>query len=148
MATATLTAADRLRLKELLQKKYKWIDYKWDLVFWVTAIFVVAGAHSVCHHHHPLGTAVDSVGSVALPDGSNLHGDLSVPGELDGPLSAVGGGGTLSHELHLPHVVRGVGDFPGLVPGEVEKLRVDVADRGRDLDDHGMGVQLHPAGAV
>jgi methane/ammonia monooxygenase subunit A len=47
MATATLTASDRLRLKELLQKKYKWMDYKWDLVFWVTAIFVVAGAADI-----------------------------------------------------------------------------------------------------
>jgi methane/ammonia monooxygenase subunit A len=37
----------RLQLKELLNKRYKWMDYKWDLVFWVTAIFVVGGAADI-----------------------------------------------------------------------------------------------------
>ena len=56
MATETTTVTDlaeaaerqrRLELKELLNKKYKWIDWKWDLVFWTTAIFVVAGAADI-----------------------------------------------------------------------------------------------------
>src|SRR5262249_36779168 len=53
MAAGTTTIAEvaerqrRLELKELLQKQYKWIDRKWDLVFWVTAIFVVAGAADI-----------------------------------------------------------------------------------------------------
>ena len=52
MATATTPAAlaetqRRLELRALLQKKYKSIDGKWDLVFWVTAIFVVAGAADI-----------------------------------------------------------------------------------------------------
>ncbi len=53
MAAGTTTIAEaaerqrRLELKELLQKQYKWIDWKWDLVFWVTAIFVVAGAADI-----------------------------------------------------------------------------------------------------
>jgi len=46
MATA-LTPADRLRLRDLLQKKYKWMDYKWDAVFWITAIFAVGGAADI-----------------------------------------------------------------------------------------------------
>ena len=37
----------RLELKALLQKPYKWIDRSWDLVFWVTAIFVVGGAADI-----------------------------------------------------------------------------------------------------
>src|SRR3981189_122038 len=52
MAAATTPAAlaeaqRRLELRALLQKKYKWIDGKWDLVFWITAIFVVAGAADI-----------------------------------------------------------------------------------------------------
>jgi len=51
MATATtMTAAEqqrRLELRKLLHKQYKWIDYKWDLVFWITAIFVVGGAADI-----------------------------------------------------------------------------------------------------
>ncbi|HXG19974.1 MAG TPA: methane monooxygenase/ammonia monooxygenase subunit A, partial [Methylomirabilota bacterium] len=56
MAASTTTVTDiaeaaerqrRLELRELLQKKYKWIDRKWDIVFWVTAIFVVAGAADI-----------------------------------------------------------------------------------------------------
>ena len=42
---ATMSAAERqrrLELRALLNKQYKWIDRKWDLVFWITAIFVVA----------------------------------------------------------------------------------------------------------
>ena len=47
MATTVADLTDRqrrLQLKELLNKRYIWMDYKWDLVFWVTAIFVVGGA--------------------------------------------------------------------------------------------------------
>ena len=46
----TMSAAERqrrLELRALLNKKYKWIDRKWDLVFWITAIFVVAGAADI-----------------------------------------------------------------------------------------------------
>jgi methane/ammonia monooxygenase subunit A len=56
MAASTTTVTDladaaerqkRLELKALLEKKYKWIDRKWDIVFWVTAVFVVAGAADI-----------------------------------------------------------------------------------------------------
>jgi methane/ammonia monooxygenase subunit A len=56
MAASTTTVTDiasaaerqkRLELKTLLQKEYKWIDRKWDIVFWITAVFVVAGAADI-----------------------------------------------------------------------------------------------------
>jgi methane/ammonia monooxygenase subunit A len=56
MAASTTTVTDiadaaerqkRLELKALLQKEYKWIDRKWDIVFWITAVFVVAGAADI-----------------------------------------------------------------------------------------------------
>ena len=50
MAAGTTTAGERqrrLELRALLNKRYKWIDRKWDLVFWVTAIFVVGGASDI-----------------------------------------------------------------------------------------------------
>ena len=56
MAAGTTTVTDiadaaerqkRLELKALLNKEYKWIDRSWDIVFWVTAIFVVAGAADI-----------------------------------------------------------------------------------------------------
>src|SRR4051794_10763114 len=50
MAAAPQTVAERqkrLELRALLNKPYKWIDRKWDLVFWITAIFVVAGAADI-----------------------------------------------------------------------------------------------------
>ena len=31
-------------LKQLVTKKYRFIDRTWDAVFWITAIFVVAAA--------------------------------------------------------------------------------------------------------
>ena len=36
--------AKTLELRELMLKKYRYIDRKWDLVFWVTAAVVVAAA--------------------------------------------------------------------------------------------------------
>ena len=50
MAAGSMTAGERqrrLELRALLNKRYKWIDRKWDLVFWVTAIFVVGGAADI-----------------------------------------------------------------------------------------------------
>ena len=49
---AALTAAERQHrleyvLRELLNAKYVFIDRKWDLVFWITAIFIVAGAADI-----------------------------------------------------------------------------------------------------
>src|SRR5262249_3353939 len=41
------TAEEALQLKTLLNKKYKYFDYKWDLVFWVTALPVVAAAADI-----------------------------------------------------------------------------------------------------
>ena len=34
-------------LRQLLHKHYKYIDYKWNVVFWVTAIFVVGAAGDI-----------------------------------------------------------------------------------------------------
>ena len=37
----------RLELRDLLNAKYQWIDRTWDAVFWITAIFIVAGAADI-----------------------------------------------------------------------------------------------------
>jgi methane/ammonia monooxygenase subunit A len=34
-------------LRKLLNRRYKYIDRKWDIVFWVTAAFVVAAAADI-----------------------------------------------------------------------------------------------------
>ena len=39
--------AKTLELRELMLKKYRYIDRKWDLVFWVTAAFVVGAAADI-----------------------------------------------------------------------------------------------------
>ena len=49
-ATATAISAaeaERQELRGLLHKKYRWLDYKFDLVFWVTAAFVVGAAADI-----------------------------------------------------------------------------------------------------
>ena len=49
-ATTGMTAAERqkrLELTELLNAKYQWIDRTWDVVFWITAIFIVGGAADI-----------------------------------------------------------------------------------------------------
>ena len=44
-AAVSAAEAEREELRGLLHKKYRWLDYKFDLVFWITAAFVVgAGA--------------------------------------------------------------------------------------------------------
>src|ERR687888_2139940 len=39
--------AKTLELRELPKKKYRYIDRKWDLMFWVTAAFVVGAAADI-----------------------------------------------------------------------------------------------------
>jgi methane/ammonia monooxygenase subunit A len=49
-ATATAVSAaeaERERLRGLLHKQYRWLDYKWDVVFWITAAFVVGAAADI-----------------------------------------------------------------------------------------------------
>src|SRR5918912_801949 len=49
-ATATAVSAaeaERQELRGLLHKQYRWLDYKFDLVFWVTAAFVVGAAADI-----------------------------------------------------------------------------------------------------
>src|SRR5438128_1048243 len=41
------TAQEAAQLGALLNKKYRYFDYKWDLVFWVTALPVVAAAADI-----------------------------------------------------------------------------------------------------
>jgi methane/ammonia monooxygenase subunit A len=41
------TDARTLELRELLNKKYRYIDRKWDAVFWITAAFVVGAAADI-----------------------------------------------------------------------------------------------------
>jgi methane/ammonia monooxygenase subunit A len=41
---ALRTAEEAARLRAITFKKYKWMDYKWDLMFWITALPVVAAA--------------------------------------------------------------------------------------------------------
>jgi methane/ammonia monooxygenase subunit A len=43
-ATAEARAPDANALRALLNRRYTFIDRKWDAVFWITAIFVVAAA--------------------------------------------------------------------------------------------------------
>ncbi|MGH8931151.1 MAG: methane monooxygenase/ammonia monooxygenase subunit A [Egibacteraceae bacterium] len=46
--TADLKARERAgELRTLLDKKYKYIDRKWDVMFWVTAFFVVGAAADI-----------------------------------------------------------------------------------------------------
>jgi methane/ammonia monooxygenase subunit A len=50
MASITTDTKARQRateLRALLDKRYKFIDRKWDIVFWITAAFVVAGAADI-----------------------------------------------------------------------------------------------------
>src|SRR5437879_13146419 len=49
-ATGTAVSAAEAegeRLRALLHKQYRWLDYKWDLVFWITAAFVVGAAADI-----------------------------------------------------------------------------------------------------
>jgi methane/ammonia monooxygenase subunit A len=39
--------AERQELRGLLHKQYRWLDYKFDLVFWITAAFVVGAAADI-----------------------------------------------------------------------------------------------------
>src|SRR5205823_13122762 len=39
--------AERERLRGLLHKQYRWLDYKWDVVFRITAAFVVGAAADI-----------------------------------------------------------------------------------------------------
>ncbi len=41
------TAQEATQFTALLNKKYRYMDYKWDLVFWVTALPVVAAAADI-----------------------------------------------------------------------------------------------------
>ena len=79
MAASTTTVTDiadaaerqkRLELKALLEKKYKWIDRKWDIVFWVTAVFVVAvhaAAKVVCFRDfYRCGRRANTAGSIIV----------------------------------------------------------------------------------
>jgi methane/ammonia monooxygenase subunit A len=50
MATEAGTVEEQRRLeglRQLVNKKYRYIDRKWDLVFWVTAAFVVGAAADI-----------------------------------------------------------------------------------------------------
>src|SRR2546428_3986026 len=47
VATAARTPQEAAQLNALLNKKYRYFDYKWDLVFWVTALPVVAAAADI-----------------------------------------------------------------------------------------------------
>ena len=35
------------RLRALVKRRYKYIDRKWDLVFWITAAFIVGAAADI-----------------------------------------------------------------------------------------------------
>lgn len=48
MATATIDL-EALRLREIGERKYKFIDRKWDAMFWITAGFVVGAAANITH---------------------------------------------------------------------------------------------------
>src|SRR5256885_2518596 len=39
--------AERQELRGLLHKQYRWLDYKFDIVFWITAAFVVGAAADI-----------------------------------------------------------------------------------------------------
>lgn len=46
-ATTEAPAPDAETLNALLHRRYRFIDRKWDIVFWVTAVFVVAAAADI-----------------------------------------------------------------------------------------------------
>ena len=48
--TETLEADQQFeRLKALVNKEYKYIDRKWDAVFWISAAFIVGAAADIPH---------------------------------------------------------------------------------------------------
>jgi methane/ammonia monooxygenase subunit A len=47
VAISARTPEEAAQLKALLNKKYRYFDYKWDLVFWVTALPIVAAAADI-----------------------------------------------------------------------------------------------------
>src|SRR5262249_7627025 len=44
---AMRTPEEAAHLSSLLNKNYRYFDYKWDLVFWVTALLIVAAAADI-----------------------------------------------------------------------------------------------------
>jgi hypothetical protein len=47
VAMSARTPEEASKLIALLDKKYRYLDYKWDLVFWVTALPLVAAAADI-----------------------------------------------------------------------------------------------------
>jgi methane/ammonia monooxygenase subunit A len=48
LATATIDL-EALELRNLVHRRYRWIDRKWDAMFWITAAFVVGAAANITH---------------------------------------------------------------------------------------------------
>ena len=167
MATAPSIAAAaaaekqrRLALRDLLNAKYQWIDRTWDAVFWITAIFVVAGAaditrllfagdwdfwtdwkdppmvaggHGVRHYHHSFGAPVHSVGRVAVSHRRDLHLRMPFHGLVDRALLPVACGRKLSDEFRLADIDDSGGHNSRLAIDEDEEFRADVTFRRRNL---------------
>jgi methane/ammonia monooxygenase subunit A len=46
-AAVSAAEAERQELRAVLHKQYRWLDYKFDIVFWITAAFVVGAAADI-----------------------------------------------------------------------------------------------------
>ena len=176
MATETTTVTDiadaaerqrRLELKELLNKKYKWVDWKWDLVFWTTAVFVVAGAaditkqlfagdwdfwtdwkdpqwwpggHGLCHDHYSLDAAIHSVDGLALSDWCDLHRVLPVFCGLGWAVFPMGPRSDLPHELRVARLRRLCRHLDGLDLDEDQEFYPHLTDRCPRVGACGLGL--------
>ena len=176
MAAGTTTVTDiadaaerqkRLELKALLQKEYKWIDRKWDIVFWITAIFVVAGAADITKQLFagdwdfwtdwkdpqwwPVITAFATIiipSGVAISHRRDVHLSVLFYGGLGGALLPMACGGELSDEFRVAHFHRLRWYYSRLDADEDEKLPHYVVRRSASLGGSGVGVQLCAIGSI
>src|SRR5580692_10151793 len=106
---------------------------------------MVAGHNRIRHDHHSLGAAVHSMGCVALPHRSDLHGSMLLHGGMGRTLFPMARRGELPTKLRVAdfHGLRG--DNPRLAAYEDQELHPDVAHWWTYLGISGVGVQLHTA---
>jgi hypothetical protein len=142
--SATMAPAERqrrLELRELLNAKYLFIDRTWDAVFWITAIFVVAGAADITKllfagdwdfwtdwkdpQWWPVVTAFATIiipsalqwiqwVAWRFPNRRDLHLRLSLLGDVDRPLFSVAHRRNLSDEFRMADFDGAGRDYPRL----------------------------------
>ena len=160
-----------LELRALKDKQYRWIDRKWDLVFWVTAAFVVGAAADITKQLFAgdwdfwtdwkdrqwwpiitpfaiiiIGSALQYIQWLAwrFPTGMTYTAVAHVPLHAGRPLAAVGRVRLLPDELRLAGDDGGGGDLRRLGTAENQELRAHLGDRLDLVRHHLVDLQLHP----